>query len=152
MTAEIGIHDGDLEQVVEMVFVTMMGTEAAPAADGAGGKIPAGAFTAEVRMAGAWEGAVRIDFPATLACRLTASFLGIEEPAGVNADVLDVLGEVANMIAGNLKGLLRPGIRISAPWVREHEPAPPQTICRRARFDTADGSFWMTLAGAQSPN
>jgi chemotaxis protein CheX len=42
-----------------------------------------------------------------------------EEPAEINDDVRDVLGELANIVGGNLKSLFSPGVGLSLPFVAE---------------------------------
>ncbi len=41
-----------------------------------------------------------------LACQFAGRFLSVDAPESVNDDVRDVLGELANMIGGNMKSAL----------------------------------------------
>jgi chemotaxis protein CheX len=75
--------------------------------------------TAMVGMAGTFSGLVSIHTPQSLALQITSSMLGMEV-SGVDDDVRDALGEIANMIAGSFKLHLSRGgadIRISTPSV-----------------------------------
>ena len=45
--------------------------------------------------------------------------MGIALPAAIDDDVRDVMGELANMVAGNLKSLLPRGVDLSMPSVVE---------------------------------
>lgn len=58
-----------------------------------------------VGLAGAWVGAGRISCPAGLACKLSGALL-MSEFNAVNADVLDAMAEMANMIIGSVKSTL----------------------------------------------
>jgi CheY-specific phosphatase CheX len=73
-------------------------------------------------------------------------------PHSVSDDVRDVMGELANMIAGNLKCTLAPGIRISVPSVTDGAEYSVR-VCRareviRAGFDTDAGPCWISLVNA----
>ena len=51
------------------------------------------------------------------ACAFAGRFLSMEPPETVDDVVRDVLGELANMIGGNLKCVLAGGLRLSMPSV-----------------------------------
>jgi CheY-specific phosphatase CheX len=59
--------------------------------------------------------------------------------------VRDVLGEVANMIAGNLKCTLQPGMRISLPLVGQSAAAIEGSPAFQTEFETMHGPFWLTV-------
>ena len=107
----------DLEYVVESVF-SDDGVRCEPAELTPASRVPSGA-----RHHGpacgclGWRHAH--DCLPRQACRFAGSFLGMPPPDVVTGEVRDVLGEVANMIAGNLKCTLQPGLRISLPLVGE---------------------------------
>jgi chemotaxis protein CheX len=70
-----------------------------------------------VGMAGANKGAVAVHSPVNVACRITELFLGMEVES-LDDDVKDAMGELANMITGNVKGKLEEqgqDIRLSIP-------------------------------------
>ncbi len=116
MLAEsIEIHLGELAQIVEYVFKTMLGLDVSesnqpwvPAAD---------RLTATIHLAGDWRGALALECGRSQACIFAARFLSMEEPETVDDVVRDVLGELANMIGGNLKCVLAGGLRLSMPSV-----------------------------------
>jgi CheY-specific phosphatase CheX len=63
--------------------------------------------------------------------------------------VRDVLGELANMISGNLKCVLTRGIRLSMPSVVDGSDYSVR-VCRtevreRLAFQCAEGLFWITV-------
>ena len=75
--------------------------------------------------------------------------MSIEPPTSVNDDVRDTLGELANMIAGNLKALLPFGVAISMPSVVEGSDYSLR-ICggnqaSRLTFSSELGEFRVTL-------
>jgi CheY-specific phosphatase CheX len=148
---QIELQPADLEQVVGSVFSTMMGIEAAPRAHTLLESIPSGAMTAAVGFGGAWNGVVLIHCLPRQACEFAAFFLGMPPPETVDSDVRDVWGEVANMIAGNLKCALRPGIHISVPTVIENSGSYVDLPAYRSGFETPKGPFWLTVMQGSSP-
>lgn len=80
--------------------------------------------TSFVHIDGAWLGVVMLQCPMALAVTLTSlMFDGGRRPDGgppaevPEADVRDALGEIANMVAGNVKALLPEPCHISLPAV-----------------------------------
>jgi chemotaxis protein CheX len=150
----IKFHREDLETVIASVFVTMMGLEVRPSPEPCPGSD--GMLTAAVYLTGEWAGAACVHVEPQQACAFTGHFLGMPAPPAVSDDVRDVLGELANMIAGNLKCTLAPGIRISVPSVTDGA-AYSVHVCHaheviRAGFDTDSGPCWISLVNAGEPD
>ena len=65
----------------------------------------------------------------------------------------DLIGELANMIGGNLKCVLTHGVRISMPSVfdgRESNVRFCKTVVKaRHSFRSGEGVFWITLRFAE---
>lgn len=72
--------------------------------------------TSCVQIRGAWGGGVVVQCPWDLAHRLTSQIFGDASTPGPD-DVRDVLGELANVIGGNIKALLPAPSTISQPTV-----------------------------------
>lgn len=136
-----------VEEIVESIFSTMLNIDlqtdnstSAPAGD---------RMTSAVFLEGDWNGALSLECSQQQACQLAGHFLGGDPPETANDDVRDVLGELANMIGGNIKSLIPGEIRLSMPSVIDgHDYA--LRICGSAvedkvgfRFD--GGVFWVTL-------
>ncbi len=62
-------------------------------------------ITGMVGLAGIHKGMLAVHFPNTLALAITTSFLGMEVEE-INEDVQDAIGEIANMLGGNVKTIL----------------------------------------------
>ena len=88
----------------ESVFSTMLGLEvkAGEPRIAHGNMGPSFGVAALVGLAGPWIGNGSVDCSATLACRIAGAMLASEYDS-INDDVLDAMGEVANMIIGNIK-------------------------------------------------
>lgn len=99
------------EQIVQAVqgatsevFTTMLGLEVEPTEVHTDPSCPAVAegVMSFVGIAGPWVGNGIISCSASFACRISELFLMTEAPA-VNEEVLDAVGELANMVVGNFK-------------------------------------------------
>lgn len=62
-------------------------------------------ITGMVGLAGTHKGMLAVHFPNSLAMAITTSFLGMEVEQ-MNEDVQDAIGEIANMLGGNVKTIL----------------------------------------------
>jgi chemotaxis protein CheX len=93
-----------IQESTDSVFSTMLGLEVSPGRSGIsqGTVAPSHGVAALVSMAGSWVGIGSIDCSAPLACHFAGSMWG-SESRSVDDDVLDAIGEVANMIIGNIK-------------------------------------------------
>jgi chemotaxis protein CheX len=72
-----------------------------------------------VGLAGQYAGIVSLHCPQSLGLKFTGSMLGVPVDE-IGDDVTDAVGELANMVAGNMKQLLSPGgmdVHLSIPTV-----------------------------------
>lgn len=99
------LRKGIVEAAKE-IFTTMVMMEitVADEIDEKYGKL-ADSITGMVGLTGNYKGVLAVHLPYQVAFAITGSFLGIEVTA-VNEDVEDAIGEMANMIGGNVKSLL----------------------------------------------
>jgi len=104
-------------QIVDMVFTTMMGIQVEPRE--MAWVRPPELVTAVVYFAGAWHGAVLLECTRPQARRFAQLLMSIDLPETIDEDVRDALGEIANMLAGNLKSLLPRGVALSMPSLIE---------------------------------
>jgi chemotaxis protein CheX len=143
----IEIQPSELAQIVESVFAAMLGLEASecgtpwfPGAD---------RLTSAVHLAGDWNGAVLLECDQRQACRFAGRFLSMDPSDTVDDVVRDVLGELANMIGGNLKCVLSQGIRLSMPTVMDGSDYSLRVcgveVQLRLAFQCDDGLFWVTV-------
>jgi CheY-specific phosphatase CheX len=106
-------------------------------------------ITAAIFFAGLWKGAAILECSEAEACFFCNRLMGIPQPAHIDDDVCDAMGELANMIGGNLKSVLPPGVSLSMPSVVEGS-AYAYRICgsnqtSRFAFRGAAGVLWVTL-------
>lgn len=86
------------------VFSTMLGLEieSGPEREEPSGPDVADGVLGFIGLAGPWAGAGAISCNAALACKLSNALL-MGESVSVNEEVLDAIGEITNMIIGNIK-------------------------------------------------
>jgi chemotaxis protein CheX len=113
--SKIEIQMGELAQIVKYVFQTMLCLEASESDQPL---IPdANRLTATIYLAGDWKGALALECGRNEACAFAARFVSMDAPEIVDDVVRDVLGELLNMIGGNLKCVLAGGLKLSMPSV-----------------------------------
>lgn len=108
-------------------------------------------LTSMIGLGGGLRGLLAIHCPASVAKNITGTFLGmdIEE---LNDDVKDAIGEIANMVAGNLKvsyAALDTNIELAIPTSIVGESFHVSGIADARRvtvpFKMAEDTFWVEL-------
>ncbi len=83
---------------------------------------------ASVEITGEWDVAVTLEMSPGTALTAARTMLALDEVDEVDDDdVLDALGELVNMIGGNIKSLLPSGSVLGLPMVSS-TPAPPSAL------------------------
>jgi chemotaxis protein CheX len=149
MLTEVSIHlqPGELAQVVESVFRAMLTMEVT---ETQASWFPSEErLTAAVHLAGDWNGVVLLECDRWQACQFAGRFLSTDPPEKVDDVVRDMLGEMVNMIGGNLKCVLARGLRLSMPSVVDGSDYSLR-ICRaevleRIAVQSVEGLFWATV-------
>jgi chemotaxis protein CheX len=107
----------DLAEIVEQVWSAYLDPE------GINPLIPLddmavdGDVHSSVSITGSWHGHIVVACSAGAAKLVAAAFLMVEPAEVTDADLADVLGELANIIGGNVKSMLPDGCFISLPHV-----------------------------------
>lgn len=149
---KVEILPSEVEQIVEAVFGTMMSLEVAvrgtpwfPGGD---------RLTSAVQLVGDWSGAVLLECGQEQACRFAGRFLSTDPPGAADNVARDVLGELANMIGGNLKCVLAKGTRLSMPSVVNGSDYSLRVcgavVQDQLAFECAEGPFWVTILTTHS--
>src|SRR5579871_858477 len=116
---QLSISQGDLAQIVNEIFNSMLNLEVLW--DPAVSLWEAGGLTAAIEISGCWNGTMILACEEAAARRFAGRYLAIDPRSAADDLVADVLGELANMIVGNLKSALGQGLRISTPRVATGE-------------------------------
>lgn len=145
-------YETEVGRIVQDVLATMTQYPAAPSAEPYSPQ--PGRATCAIHFVGDWSGALLIECPLPMAFEFTARLMRIPKPIQFDDDVYDALGELANMIGGNLKSVLPKGATLSMPTVFD---GPNYSIRlrgvlreKRMTFEGPDGRFWVTLAETSS--
>jgi CheY-specific phosphatase CheX len=139
-------HRPGISQITEAVFSTML-------------QLPIGAIepaqqeehyelTAAVYYAGAWQGALLLECSMEQAMNWGSRLMDLPSPIAVE-DARDSIAELCNVLAGNLKPLLPPGVGLSTPSVVKGADyslrVRGDTLCERLHFADPAGDFRVTL-------
>jgi chemotaxis protein CheX len=141
------VRRGELAQIVESVFRAMLNLEVGDC--GTPWFPGENRLTSAVHLTGEWNGVVLVECDRGQACRFAGRYLSSDPPETVDDVVRDVLGELANMIGGNLKCVLTKGIRLSMPSVVDGSDYSVRVcgaeVRERLSFQCAEGPFWITV-------
>jgi len=146
-TFQIETFQEDVSRIAADVFQTMLSLEIWP--DSSAADLSVEVVTAAVYFAGDWKGAVLIECTTSQAFEFTARLFSSAPPRHMNDDVRDAIGELANMVAGNLKSVLPGGVGISMPSVVEGKNYSLKicggNLSTRLRFQSSSGPFAIIL-------
>lgn len=116
-TFEIAPFAETTVQVVEEVFMTMLSSDVHESSEHDAGH--SADVTAAIFFNGEWKGATYIECTREQAMMFAERLMDITRPAEIDSDTRDALGELVNMIGGNLKAALPKGVSLSLPCVLE---------------------------------
>lgn len=144
-TCEEHITGARLAVIAELVFETMLEQQVhgIPATD------VVIEYTAAVQYTGAWQGAMLLGCSRHQTYDWAGRLMMLGGPAESEDDARDGLGELANMLAGNLKPFLPAGVDLSVPMVASgagHSLSPcGRQLTQQHDFMSPDGPFRLTL-------
>ena len=139
----------ELSQIVEGIWNSMLGLDIQSAVEPHADPQAASLLAACIQITGAWEGSVVLRCSPKLARHAAAAMFAAEVESISSGEMLDSLGELANMIGGGVKSLLPEICLLSLPTVVEganfslfvRGASPVQ----RSRFACQGESVWVTL-------
>lgn len=111
-----------------------------------------GDVTAVINLTGPSRGTIALSLPASLAVRLYAEMVG-EEASELTSEVLDGVGEIANMVAGGAKAVLSQqgfSFTISIPEILVGKsrsiPHVGSDPCLVVPFHLGSDTFWLEVS------
>jgi chemotaxis protein CheX len=144
---QIDSYQVDVARIVEDVFLTMLNVDVSQSK--VAGSAAPGSLTAAVQFVGEWKGAVLLQCSPQQAIAFTTCLIPSLRPSRIDEDVRDSLGELANMVGGNLKSVLPPGVALSMPSVVDGSDYALRICGSNAAntlsFASDQGEFWVTL-------
>lgn len=150
---EVSSYETMTAQIVHDVFDTMLRYEIHEAPADYDRRV--NQVTAAIFFAGVWKGAVILECSEAQATLFAEELMSIPRPSCMDEDTRDALGEIVNMIGGNLKSVLPHGVSLSMPSVVEGSQY-AYRICgsnETARFSFIGeaGPLWVTLVQVIEP-
>ena len=117
MSVEVEVNENDLAEMVEQVWMSYLDPEGInPLIPNYDENQPTEVHSS-VSISGSWSGHVVYACSTVAARRAAAAFLAMGADEVSEEDMSDVLGELANIIGGNVKAMLPPGAFLSLPQV-----------------------------------
>jgi chemotaxis protein CheX len=136
-----------LVRTVGSVFITMLGLDVFPSESR---RRPEGELlTSYVQLTGDWNGAILLECTRGQACSFAGLILSTDPPETVDDDVRDALGELANVIGGNMKCGMSTAAHLSMPTVVEGADYNIRVFRTKTRerltFQSSEGFFSVTI-------
>jgi chemotaxis protein CheX len=133
-----------ISQITEAVFSTMLDLPIStidPCTEGERYEL-----TAAVYYVGAWQGALLLECSLDQAMEWGSRLMGLPSPI-VAEDAWDSVGELCNVLAGNLKPILPQGVGLTPSVVKgaDYTLRVCNALCERLHFADTAGAFRVTL-------
>ncbi|WP_168582430.1 chemotaxis protein CheX [Gephyromycinifex aptenodytis] len=109
----------DVAQIVNEVWSSMLGLPVEALALETPPTIDGGAVAGSVGVSGATECLICVEMSADAARLFGATMFGLDEADASNDDISDAIGELTNMVGGNIKSLLPEPSSLSLPVVAQ---------------------------------
>jgi chemotaxis protein CheX len=114
---DVVVSEDDLAEMVEQVWVSYVDPQGVSPLIPTDDENQPSEVHSSVSITGSWNGVVVYASSTTAAKRAAAAFLAMGEDEVSAEDLSDVLGELANIIGGNVKAMLPAGALLSLPQV-----------------------------------
>jgi len=111
------VTEGDLAEMVEQVWVSYLDPEGVSPLVVHGDNKQSSEVHSTVSITGSWHGHLVYASSQYAAKKAAAAFLAMEPDEVSQEDISDVLGELANIVGGNVKAMLPTGCFLSLPTV-----------------------------------
>ena len=111
--------DDDLAGLVGAIWTSIVGQDADPSFVSAEELAAQRTVTACVHISGGWHGSVSMVLPSGLAEEVASRMFDVPTSELSAEEVLDAVGELANIAGGNVKGLIEDPCELSLPVVAE---------------------------------
>jgi chemotaxis protein CheX len=117
MSVEVEVNENDLAEMVEQVWMSYLDPEGISPLIPTYDENQPSEVHSSVSITGSWTGHVVYASSTAAARRAAAAFLAMDVEEVSQEDLSDVLGELANIVGGNVKAMLPPGALLSLPQV-----------------------------------
>ena len=137
MSVEVEVDENDLAEMVEQVWESYLDPEGVSPLIPTYDENQPSEVHSSVSITGSWTGYVVYASSTQAARRAAGAFLAMDASEVSQDDVSDVLGELANIVGGNVKAMLPPGALLSLPQV----VLAPESIARYPNTQRVGGVY-----------
>ncbi|SNY05045.1 chemotaxis protein CheX [Paractinoplanes atraurantiacus] len=137
MSVEVEVNENDLAEMVEQVWESYLDPEGISPLIPTYDENQPSEVHSSVSITGSWTGHIVYASSTSAARRAAAAFLAMEMDEVSEEDLSDVLGELANIVGGNVKAMLPPGALLSLPQV----VLAPETTARFPHSERISGVY-----------
>lgn len=137
----------EIQEYTQLVCSTLLGFEV-QVLPGSFEASPTDTVTGSVQVTGKWNGAIMLSLPSTLVDTLTEVLFSLEPGKASIEDKKDAVGELINMIGGNIKALLPQPSVLSVPLLAMagHSLYFPSTkMVTHCQFESQGNPFALSL-------
>jgi chemotaxis protein CheX len=109
-------------------------------------------LTASIHFGGSFPAQLSLTCPRSFACSVAASMFRVQPECASREDVRDAIGEVINIVGGNLKAVASPSCQLSLPHVVDGDVAagphgaPAAELLAQLMFESAGERFALRLS------
>jgi chemotaxis protein CheX len=111
--------ENEIHEITQLVWTTTLQHEIHPAFPFASSGSQEDGLVGCVYIKGNWKGVIALHCSSGLARQIAALMFDVSEQAATHDMTVDALGELANMVGGNIKALLPSPCQLSLPTVAE---------------------------------
>ena len=137
MSVEVEVNENDLAEMVEQVWESYLDPEGVSPLIPTYDENQPSEVHSSVSITGSWTGHVVYASSTAAARRAAAAFLAMEVDEVSQEDLSDVLGELVNIVGGNVKAMLPPGCFLSLPQVA----LAPESMTKYPNTDRISGVY-----------
>lgn len=107
----------EISQFVTDIWSTFLSREVSPTDKPFTPKGKDNTLAGCVQITGEWQGTITLYAPKEIGKMVAATIYGLDETEVDNQQIQDVIGEITNILAGNIKSLFPPPCSLSLPSV-----------------------------------
>lgn len=126
-TDGVRVQQEEILHIAEQVLNDFLGLHLEPTRDTE--LIPEPPEGSRIFINGAWDGSVSLRCTETVSRRVASGMFGVPPEAVSDDDIQDALGELANILGGNIKPLFPAPNHLSLPFYGG-EPEPGRVLCQ----------------------
>ena len=137
MSVDVVVTSDDLAEMVEQVWLSYLDPDGVSPLVPTGDQYQPSEVHSSVSISGSWTGHLVYASSTAAARRAAAAFLAMDAADVSQEDLSDVLGELANIVGGNVKAMLPSGCYLSLPQV----VLAPESATRYPNADRVGGLY-----------